>query len=206
MHFIDIISIIACSVFVGFGIKRGFIGEIFRLAAVIIGFIAAFIFYKPLYDLLSFITMPGAAKTALSFLVVYAVIALGVLAVGWVVKKVVHLTLLGWLDRLLGATVGLAKALLLIWLMVLCVQIAPSTAAHKAISKSWTFRIMTAMPLRLKSPSPASLPKLKNVVDVDSPAETIRKAKEKLDTYKHKVDSAKKRADSLGSAYNPGDI
>ncbi len=198
MHFIDIVAAVAVAAFVGIGIKRGFIGEVFRLAAVLLGFAAALFLYGTVYRKLAFVAMPPTAKTALSFLLVYVAVALSVLAAGWLVRKIVHLTLLGWLDRLLGGLVGLAKALILVWILVLCVAVFPISRIHTSVSESFTFKVITAVPFRLKAPSLDSpLPSLRSIVDIDKPIGKLRTARERLDDFKDKVDSAKAHADSL---------
>jgi membrane protein required for colicin V production len=193
MHFFDIIILIFTAVFTGLGIKRGFIGELFRCAAVVAGFATAFLYYRQLSAALTFISMPPSAKTALSFLLVYAGTALTVLGIGWVAKKIVRMTMLGWADRLLGGCVGLIKSLILTWILMLCIALVPGTPLHSAISHSCTFTTYTAIPLHLRSSSPL----LPASINIGKPIAKIRTVKKNLDNFKEKVDSAKAFSDSL---------
>mgnify|MGYP000284375500 CR=1 FL=1 len=198
MHFFDIVILVITAVYAGLGIKRGFISEVFRCAAVVAGFIAALLLYQTAYDRLGFIMMPNQAKTAVAFLLVYIAAAIAVLGAGWLVKKLVRLTLFGWVDRLLGACIGCAKAALLVWILMMCVAIVPHSRIYSMINTSRTYRFFSALPLRLRSPAAShTLPSLRTVVDIDRPLETLREARERLGGFREKVDSAKAFADSL---------
>lgn len=92
------------------GIWIGFIRQMASLAALILGYIFAGRYYEQISPRLSsFIPSPQ-----ISFLVTYAliflVVFLGVLALGYVLKKVMSLSLLGWFDRFMGGVFGLVKA------------------------------------------------------------------------------------------------
>ncbi|MBA3004506.1 MAG: CvpA family protein [Desulfurivibrio sp.] len=92
------------------GIWIGFIRQMASLAALILGYIFAGRYYEQISPRLSsFIPSPQ-----ISFLVTYALLFLavffGVLALGYVLKKVMSLSLLGWFDRFMGGIFGLVKA------------------------------------------------------------------------------------------------
>ena len=106
MHTLDIFFCIAAVFFIVIGIRRGLIGELFRLFALIAGFIVAFLYYPDLSRLLN-IKNPTIA-TPLCFSILYLITALSVIGAGWLIRKVVHLTPLGWFDYLFGGAIGFA--------------------------------------------------------------------------------------------------
>jgi membrane protein required for colicin V production len=202
MHVLDIFICIVTAVFVGLGIRRGCIGEIFRLAAVVLGFIGAYLMHAQVAARLNFLAVPDSLRATLSFLGAYVVIALSVVTVGWVIRKIVHLTLLGWLDRLLGGCIGMVKTLVLAWVVVLCVSAVPASRFHTSIGSSLTYRFFIFLPLRLKSsPAASSLTGVPASVDIARPMENVHAAREKFEGFRNMVDSAKARADSIKKQY-----
>jgi membrane protein required for colicin V production len=198
MHFFDITSIIFILVFLILGLKRGLVKEIFRLAAVLGGFFAALLFYKKACPYTDFIVMPSGFRAALVFLLTYICFAVAILAIGWVVRKIVHLSLLGWADRLLGGVLGIAKALIIIWIFMLCVIAVPVSPVYPLISTSKTFSFFRSIPVSLESIPPAQLLKYVPSPSVmKQPLEKVREAQDKLESFKEKVDSAKTFADSM---------
>jgi membrane protein required for colicin V production len=110
MTAIDFGVIAIILIFLVRGIWIGFIRQLASLAALILGFLFAGRYYEQISPrLFSVISSPQ-----LSFLVTYVLLFLavfcGVLAIGFVLKKVVSLSLLGWFDRLLGGVFGQVKA------------------------------------------------------------------------------------------------
>ncbi len=126
MHTLDIILGIITLVFVIIGIKRGLTGEIFRILALIVGFIIAFLYYNEITPLFGSLKIAIHIKNALAFFLLYIVIALLILLVGWLVKKVINMTVFGWFDRLLGAGIGLLKSLIIAWVICLSISSFPT--------------------------------------------------------------------------------
>jgi membrane protein required for colicin V production len=198
MHFFDITVLIFLSVFVILGLKRGLVREIFRLAAVLGGFFGALVFYKKACSYADFISIPNATRTALVFLLTYICFAVVILSVGWVVRKIVHLSMLGWADRLLGGVIGLAKAAILIWILMLCIAAVPMSPVFQVVSQSKTFTFFKSIPVRLDSIPPAQLLKyMPSASSIKQPLEKVKDARERIDSFREKVDSAKTFADSL---------
>ena len=106
MNWLDIVIVIISIIFAILGLWKGAIRATFSLAGLIGGIILAGHYYQPLAALLS----PGGA--AWSRIAAYAIILIATLVVagiiGWIVAKMVHVTILGWLDRLLGLVLGFA--------------------------------------------------------------------------------------------------
>ncbi len=126
MHTLDIILGIITLVFVIIGIKRGLTGEIFRILALIAGFIIAFLYYNEITPLFSSLKIAIHIKNALAFFLLYIAVALLILLIGWLVKKVINMTVFGWFDRLLGAGIGLLKSLIIAWAICLSISSFPT--------------------------------------------------------------------------------
>lgn len=148
MHTLDIVFSVLALIFMIIGIKRGFIGEIVRLLAMTCGFLGAFLYYNDLSQILQFIKLPVYIRNALSFTVLYVAIVLSIIGLGWIFKKIIHLALLGWLDRLLGAVMGFLKTMLLAW--IVCLSISTFNKTEANFRKSNVYRIFQSLPPTLR--------------------------------------------------------
>lgn len=146
MHTLDIAVLIIASIFIVVGIKRGFIGEVIRLAAMIIGFIAAFLYHKEVTQFLPLARIPLHIKNAVSFLLIYILVALAIIAIGWILNKIIKLALLGWINRILGGVIGLAKALLITWAVCLSISSFPAKKIQADFDKSHIYRSYKKLP------------------------------------------------------------
>ncbi|KMQ51145.1 colicin V production family protein [Chitinispirillum alkaliphilum] len=147
MHiYLDIVILILSVILVIVGAKRGFIKEVFRFAAMILGFFIAFVYFRDLVQVLDFITLPIQIVSTISFLLIFITSALFILGIGWIVRKVTHLTILGWADRLLGATIGLFKALLIGWVSCLSLSTIPSQSTQAQFDESIVFGLYKSLP------------------------------------------------------------
>jgi uncharacterized membrane protein required for colicin V production len=129
-----------------FGIKRGFIGEIFRFAAVLGGFLVSFLYYRDLQAVMKGFASNEyvVATTAfiVLFLAVYAVIAL----IGFFLKEAVSALTLGWADCVLGMLVGLLKAAVIAWAVCISVASFDTPKAQNEFDRSVVYRTYKAMP------------------------------------------------------------
>ncbi|NLP02960.1 MAG: CvpA family protein [Fibrobacter sp.] len=146
MHTLDLAILIIASIFTVIGIKRGFIGEVIRLAAMISGFIIGFLYFKDLSRVLPLDRIPLHIKNAISFLLIYIAVVLILISIGWALKKIVRLVLLGWLDRMLGALIGLAKAVLIAWAVCLSISSFPARSIQSDFQKSYVYRSYKKLP------------------------------------------------------------
>lgn len=107
------------------GYRRGLIGEFFRIIAVLAGMIAGFKFYEraACFAAENFSIPVNTLIKVLFFVIIFAAASGIILAVSFIVKKIIRLTILGWVDRLGGVLIGALKGMLLIgfclWLIIL---------------------------------------------------------------------------------------
>ena len=78
MQAFDIIAIGATAVFV----KKGFIEELFHLAAFLCGFVGAYLSYPFIYKMLGFLEKASQTKTIVAFVIAYIVIAFSLIVIG----------------------------------------------------------------------------------------------------------------------------
>jgi len=188
MHVVDIVFLCIAAVLTIIGIKRGLITEAFRLAAVAAGLVAAALYYGPAAHLLGFIAAPAGVRVSIAFVAVFVVVLAGVMAVGWAVRKVVHLTVLGWVDRVCGGCIGFAKCVLLAWVFSLAAGALPAPGVHRSLERSVVYTACSRAPLKLRMPDTGAITRsIEDAVHKRALEEIPRR----LDEFRQKVDSAK---------------
>ena len=113
MNWLDIVIIVVLIAPIFLGLKLGLIKAAFSLAGLIIGVVLASNFYDSLAGVMTFITNEGIAN-----IVAFAIILVVVLIIAAVLARVlrgfIKFVMLGWIDRLGGAVLGLAMGAILI--------------------------------------------------------------------------------------------
>ena len=124
MNWLDIVIIVVIAISTFLGLRAGLIKAVLSLAGLTGGVILAGRYYVPLSQQLSFIPYENATKiVAFIIIVVGVMIIAGVLA--WLLGKIASIVMLGWVNRIGGAILGLVLgalfcgALLAIWIKYL---------------------------------------------------------------------------------------
>jgi uncharacterized membrane protein required for colicin V production len=198
MHTLDIIFAIISLLFLILGIKRGLIGEIIRLLAMVSGFVAGFLYYENFSSYLQAVRVPSNIRNALSFLILYVCAALLVLGIGWLIKKAVHLTPFGLVDWILGGLVGLLKAMMIAW--VVCLSISSFTAkkVQSDFRRSVVYSTFKKLPPVLTLSRITNAQKtIKNILD-KGPDLDVKEAGKKIKHFHQVVDSAKQAEKPAG--------
>lgn len=133
MHWLDIVIIVVAALVGLSGLRNGIIRMAFGLAGLIGGIVLAGRHYGGLAALLSPDDALWAKILAYIILLVATIVVAGV--IGWFVAKLVHLAMLGWLDRLLGLAIGVFMGCMLC-AAVLAIVSMYSTSAQATISQS----------------------------------------------------------------------
>lgn len=180
MQLFDIITLVALAIFALIGIKRGFIEEIFRLLAMVGGLWGASLTYPFFFHKLAFIKISAQAKTILAFVTAYLLLMIVLLALGWILKKIVRLVLLGWLDHLLGGFVGAAKASIIIIIFLLSITMLPKSTFKKSITSSKTYALFNRIPLKISVPRTKKIPQLLQSFQESIPFKKLEKAERTL--------------------------
>jgi uncharacterized membrane protein required for colicin V production len=86
-----------------------------------------------------------------AFLTIFITCVLALILIGKIIKKVITLTMLGWLDRLCGGAIGAIKAFFLGWIFVIAVSALPFTGASSFFRDSPTFSFFVTISPVLKT-------------------------------------------------------
>jgi membrane protein required for colicin V production len=120
MNWLDIVILVAVAIAAVIGLKMGLIKAVLLLAGIVVGVVLAGHFSGPLGERLTFISSEGVAKGVAFAVIMLAVLAAAAIAAAlltWAAK----LVMLGWVNRLGGAVLGLllgalfCGALLAMW-------------------------------------------------------------------------------------------
>lgn len=150
MNILDVIIIVLMVFLIVRGVMRGFVAEVASLAGILLGIWLGIrymnqvtTFLKPHLPAFSFLPVVG-----------FAVIFLGVLVLcnllGWGLKVLFKKTLLGWLDRTLGAALAVIKGVVISYLgiVIITVYLVPESSL---VAKSRLAPAVTASFQVLKS-------------------------------------------------------
>lgn len=120
MNWLDIVLVIVLVIGIVLGIKAGLIKMVVSLAGLILGIFLAGRFYIALADKMTFISSDQVARVV-AYIIIFAVVMIIAAIVAWLLTKFASAILLGWINRLCGAIVGLlvgaifCGAILAIW-------------------------------------------------------------------------------------------
>lgn len=104
MNWLSIVIMVVALVLGFVGLRNGIIKTAFGIAGLIGGIVLAGRYYSGLAALLSPSGATWANIAAYAIILVATFVVAGV--IGWFVARLVHITLLGWLDRLVGFVLG----------------------------------------------------------------------------------------------------
>jgi len=113
----DLVIFALFALLIGRGIWLGFLRQITGLFALYFGYFAAGQYHDRILPLLRGISDNPKVVFLAGYLILFLVTYVIVLLLGKVLRHIVQLTFAGWFDRLLGAVVGFAKALILVVLL-----------------------------------------------------------------------------------------
>jgi len=119
LNWLDFIFIGLTLLSVLISLIRGFVREIISLFTWIIAFWAAFTFADALADSFRFITSSASMRLIIAFILIFLIIWIAGLIINMIVSKLVHYIHFGIADSLLGGLFGLARAILLVGVIVL---------------------------------------------------------------------------------------
>jgi len=147
MNWLDIVIIVVAVLLGIVGLRQGIIRTVFGIAGLIGGIVLAGRYYGGLAAVLSPSGATWANIAAYAIILIATLIVAGV--VGWLVAKLVHFVMLGWLDRLVGCVLGVVIGSLLC-AAVLAIVGKYYPGAEAAISQSGLARfLMGGFPLLL---------------------------------------------------------
>jgi membrane protein required for colicin V production len=137
MSWLDLVIVVVLAISTFLGLRMGIIKAVLSLAGVIVGVILAGQYYVALADILPFFSETSSAAKIVAFAIILIVVMVIAITLARLLKWAASVMLLGWVNRLGGATLGLVLgaifcgALLAIWVKWLGVG---STITESAVS------------------------------------------------------------------------
>lgn len=119
LNTLDILILIILGFTLVRGLFRGFIGEISSVAGLVAGFFLANKYHVMLLPLVESILPDRGTAQLISYALVFCTGLVGVLMVAAVLRHLLKVVLLGWVDRFAGGVIGLLKGGLICVLLVL---------------------------------------------------------------------------------------
>jgi membrane protein required for colicin V production len=203
MHLFDIICACIALIFMILGIKRGFVEEVIRVVAVVGAFFAALSLYRRGEEYIRFLHVSDTILSILSFLVIFLACLLAIALLGILIKKIVHLTVLGWVDRLCGGILGFVKVFFIVWIVVITVSSLPFDRVKNWFrpSKAYSFFVAISPVLRTHGLVPASGP-VQDILKAN-PLPAITKAIETMASVADSTSRNHKHSETLKKPARP---
>ncbi len=114
MNPLDILIIVILLYCLIRAIFRGIIKELSSIVGVLGGFYGAYTYYPLLARLLTRWISNTAYLNILSFMIIFCVIFIIISILGVIIKYLLRIAFLGWVDRICGAGFGIIKGILII--------------------------------------------------------------------------------------------
>ncbi len=114
MNPFDIFILIVLSYSIIRGLFRGLVKEVSSIIGVLGGFYAAYSYYPLVAKLLTGIIKDQSYLNILSFLIIFCGILIVISILGVVIKYLLNVAFLGWIDRICGVGFGLIKGVLIV--------------------------------------------------------------------------------------------
>ncbi len=114
MNPFDVFTIIVIGYSIVRGLFRGLVKEVSSIMGVLGGFYAAYSYYPMVAKLLAGIIKEPSYLNILSFLIIFCGILIIISILGVVIKYLLNVAFLGWIDRICGVGFGLIKGVLIV--------------------------------------------------------------------------------------------
>jgi membrane protein required for colicin V production len=119
MNPFDIVIIIVLGVCLIRGVFRGFIKELSSIIGVLGGFYAAYTYYMDVAEHLSGWISNTSYLNIVSFLIVFCGVFFIISVLGVIIKYILNIAFLGWLDRIFGGGFGIFKGILIVSVLLI---------------------------------------------------------------------------------------
>jgi len=114
MNPFDILIIVILGYSLVRGLFRGLVKELASIIGVLGGFYAAYTYYNLLADLLAGLIHDTSYLNILSFMIIFCSVLIVVSVLGIIIKYLLNIAFLGWVDRIGGVIFGMAKGILIV--------------------------------------------------------------------------------------------
>jgi membrane protein required for colicin V production len=101
------------------GFQKGLIIELASLVGIILGIIAAYYFGGYVQDFIKeYLSLKEHTSRIIAYILIFLVVLLIVWLIGKMLEGVIDVVAMGWLNKLLGAIVGLAKGIVVVCIIL----------------------------------------------------------------------------------------
>lgn len=114
MNPFDVFIIIVVCYSIVRGLFRGLVKEVSSIMGVLGGFYAAYSYYPLVAKLIAGVVKDPSYLNILSFLIIFCAILIIISVIGVVIKYLLNVAFLGWIDRLCGVFFGMIKGVLIV--------------------------------------------------------------------------------------------
>ena len=114
MNPFDILIIVILGYSLVRGLFRGLVKELSSIIGVLGGFYAAYTYYKVLAGLLAGFINDTSYLNILSFLAIFCGVLIVIGVLGVIIKYLLNIAFLGWVDRIGGVVFGVLKGVLIV--------------------------------------------------------------------------------------------
>ena len=114
MNPFDILIIIISVYCVVRGLFRGLVKEVSSIFGVLGGFFAAYSYYPQIANLLTRLVTDEAYRNILAFLIIFCCVLILINVLGIIIKYLLNIAFLGWVDRVFGLLFGMTKGILIV--------------------------------------------------------------------------------------------
>lgn len=147
MNAIDIIVLVLLAVSTFSGFRRGFILEIAGIFGAVVALAVARLEFADVRTMLQQVAPHSAWLTIVAYLLVFLVVWGAIIIVARKIRSLVRLMMLGWMDRLGGAVIGLVQGALLVELLLYFTRRVPNgPLRHLANHSTLAPVFLSAMP------------------------------------------------------------
>jgi membrane protein required for colicin V production len=119
MNILDIIIIVIVGYCLIRGIFRGLIKELSSIIGVLAAFYTAYSYYPKIAHLLRRWVTNSGYLNILSFFILFCLVFVIISMLGVIIKYLLNIAFLGWVDRICGAGFGVIKGILIVSVIVL---------------------------------------------------------------------------------------
>ena len=121
MNAFDVIAIVVIAFCMIRGLFRGLIGEVAGIIGVVAGFYGAYTYYPLIAAYAEKWIQNQGIRNLAAFFILFCAILIIVSLISVLIRKLLNLIFLGWVDRTFGLVFGAAKGLLIVSVMFIMI-------------------------------------------------------------------------------------
>ena len=119
MNPFDILVIVITGYCLVRGLFRGLVKEVSSIIGVLSGFYAAYLYYPLVAKWLSRLISNTSYLHILSFLIIFCCVLIFINVLGIIIKYLLNIAFLGWVDRVFGVVFGITKGILIVSVLLI---------------------------------------------------------------------------------------